>query len=145
MAELWRLKPELSWVQLPVAAGLFTFLYFCLITSKFLYFQHEARCSEHLLAVVTWLFTVCSILPCALLVARCAGLSNGEIRSSLKPSVYLRAPDKDTALSFHAYVLSLISAAMFALISHIDRTSLYCASEYLTETQSTFFCTLSGL
>ena len=28
-------------------AGLFTFLYFCLITSKFLYFQHEARCSKH--------------------------------------------------------------------------------------------------
>ena len=25
----------------------FTFLYFCLITSKFIYFQCEARCSEH--------------------------------------------------------------------------------------------------
>ena len=30
-----------------LAVGLFIFLYFHLITSKFLYFQHEARCSEH--------------------------------------------------------------------------------------------------
>ena len=38
-----------SWlVRLPVAAGLFTFLYFHLKTSKFIYFQREARCSEHL-------------------------------------------------------------------------------------------------
>ena len=44
----WRLKPEVSWVWLPVTAGLFTFLYFHLITSKFIYFQPEARCSEHL-------------------------------------------------------------------------------------------------
>ena len=28
----WQLKPEVSWVQLLVAAGLFTFLYFRLIT-----------------------------------------------------------------------------------------------------------------
>ena len=28
---------QVSWVWLPVAAGLFTFLYFCLITSKFIY------------------------------------------------------------------------------------------------------------
>ena len=28
------------------AASLFAFLYFCLITSKLLYSQHEARCSE---------------------------------------------------------------------------------------------------
>ena len=41
-----RLKPEVFWIQLPAAAGLFTFLYFCLITSKFIYFQHEAKCSE---------------------------------------------------------------------------------------------------
>ena len=41
-------KPEMSWVWLPVAVGLFTFLYFCLITSKFIYFQSEARSSEHL-------------------------------------------------------------------------------------------------
>ena len=27
-AEHWGLKPEVSWVRLPVAAGLFTFLYF---------------------------------------------------------------------------------------------------------------------
>ena len=31
-----------------LAASLFTFLYFSLITSKFFYFQHEARRSEHL-------------------------------------------------------------------------------------------------
>ena len=48
VAEHWRLKPEVSWVQLPVTAGFFTFLYFRLITSKFIYFQREARCSEHL-------------------------------------------------------------------------------------------------
>ena len=33
----WRLKPEVSWVRLPVTAGFFTFLYFRLITSKFIY------------------------------------------------------------------------------------------------------------
>ena len=37
---------ELSWVRLPVTAVFFTFLYFCL-TSKLIYFQREARCSEH--------------------------------------------------------------------------------------------------
>ena len=35
VAERWRLKPEVSWVRLLAAAGLFTFLYFHLITSKF--------------------------------------------------------------------------------------------------------------
>ena len=30
-----------------LAATFFTFLYFCLITSEFIYFQREARCSEH--------------------------------------------------------------------------------------------------
>ena len=35
VAEHWWLKLEVSWVRLPVAAGLFTFLYFHLITSKF--------------------------------------------------------------------------------------------------------------
>ena len=47
-AEHWQLKPEVSWVWLLATAGFFTFLYFCLITSKFIYFQHKARCSEHL-------------------------------------------------------------------------------------------------
>ena len=47
VAEHWRLKPEVSWVRLPATAGFFTFLYFRLITSKFIYFQREARCSEH--------------------------------------------------------------------------------------------------
>ena len=42
-------------------------------------------------------------------------------------------------------MLSLISAAVFALISHVDRRALYCVTEYLSETQSTFFCTLSGM
>ena len=30
-----------------MTGDLFTFLYFHLITSKFIYFQHEARCSEY--------------------------------------------------------------------------------------------------
>ena len=38
-AKHWRLKPEVSWVRLPATAGLFTFLYFRFITSKFIYFQ----------------------------------------------------------------------------------------------------------
>ena len=37
VAEHWRLKPEVSWVRLPATAGFFTFLYFRLITSKFIY------------------------------------------------------------------------------------------------------------
>ena len=37
VAEHWRLKPEVSWVRLLVIAGFFTFLYFRLITSKFIY------------------------------------------------------------------------------------------------------------
>ena len=36
-AEHWRLKPEASWVRLPVTDGFFPFLYFCLIKSKFIY------------------------------------------------------------------------------------------------------------
>ena len=35
LTENWWLKPEMSWVWLPV--GFFTFLYFRLITSKFIY------------------------------------------------------------------------------------------------------------
>ena len=34
--EHWRLKPKVSWVGLPVTAGLFTFLHSRLITSNFL-------------------------------------------------------------------------------------------------------------
>ena len=45
VTEHWWLKPEVSWVQLPATVGLFTLLYFRLITSKFIYFQHEARWS----------------------------------------------------------------------------------------------------
>ena len=45
VVEHWWLKPELSWVQLPAAAGLFTFLYFCFIT--FISSMQEARCSGH--------------------------------------------------------------------------------------------------
>ena len=44
LAEHWWLKPEVSWVRLPVIAVLFTFLYFHHITSKFIYFECEARC-----------------------------------------------------------------------------------------------------
>ena len=48
VAEHWQLKPKVPWVRLPATAGLFTFLFFRLITSKFIYFQREARCSEQL-------------------------------------------------------------------------------------------------
>ena len=47
VAEHWRLKPEVSWVRLPATAGFFIFLYFRLITSKFIYFQREARSFQH--------------------------------------------------------------------------------------------------
>ena len=36
-------------------AGLFTFLYFHLITFTLIYFQLEARCSEHQCAVLHWM------------------------------------------------------------------------------------------
>ena len=48
VAECWQLKPEVSWVRLLVTTDFFTFLYFRLITSEFIYFQREARCSWHL-------------------------------------------------------------------------------------------------
>ena len=48
MAEHWRLKPKVSWVRLLVTAGLFPFLYFCLITTKFIYLEfvtsHTMQC-----------------------------------------------------------------------------------------------------
>ena len=47
VAEHWRLKLEVSWVQLPAIASFFNFFYFCLITSKFIYFQRETRCFQH--------------------------------------------------------------------------------------------------
>ena len=37
VAEHWWLKPEMSWVRLPAAAGRFTFLYLHLITSQLFY------------------------------------------------------------------------------------------------------------
>ena len=40
VAKHWRLKPEVSWVQLLATAGFFTFL------------LHEARCSEHLVSLL---------------------------------------------------------------------------------------------
>ena len=51
VADHWRLKPEMSWVRFwfSTTAGLFTFLYFLLITSEFINFQHEARCCGHIL------------------------------------------------------------------------------------------------
>ena len=39
---------QVSWVRLPATAGFFTFLYFRPITSKFIYFQREARFSKQL-------------------------------------------------------------------------------------------------
>ena len=38
VAEHWRLKSEVSWVRLPVTGKFFTFLYFHLITPKFIYY-----------------------------------------------------------------------------------------------------------
>ena len=52
--QLLGVKPRtpLAWATsaLPLThnSQIATNLYFCLITSKFIYFQHEARCSEHL-------------------------------------------------------------------------------------------------
>ena len=45
VAEHWRLKPEVSWVRLLVAAGLFHFPLFSLHNIRIHYFQVEARCS----------------------------------------------------------------------------------------------------
>ena len=41
VAEYWWLNPVVSWVRLTVTAGLFTSLYFHLITSKFLYIMYN--------------------------------------------------------------------------------------------------------
>ena len=43
VTENWRLKPDVSWATV----GLFTFLYFHLVTYKLLYSDCEARCFEH--------------------------------------------------------------------------------------------------
>ena len=43
---------EVSLVRLPVTAGFFIFLYFRLIISKFIYFQHEARICEQIYSSV---------------------------------------------------------------------------------------------
>ena len=37
VAEHWQFKPEVPWVRLLATAGLFTFLFFRLITSKFIF------------------------------------------------------------------------------------------------------------
>ena len=41
-----RLKPEESWVRLPATAGFFTFLYFRLITSKFISSMRQGALSK---------------------------------------------------------------------------------------------------
>ena len=43
---------EVSWVRLPVTADFFTFLYFRFKTSKFIYFQLEARCFQDLYPLI---------------------------------------------------------------------------------------------
>ena len=48
----WRLKAEVSWVRLLAAAVLFTFTYFILITSKFIYFQCEALTKHYIKTTV---------------------------------------------------------------------------------------------
>ena len=53
VAEHWWLKPEVCWVRLLATA--FTFLYFRHLTSKFSYFQREAKSSEQ---------KVCSTAKC---------------------------------------------------------------------------------
>ena len=59
VAEHWRLKPERCpgfdsrWLP-----AFFTFLYFRLVTSKFLYFQHEARCSERVSRGMTRIYHI---------------------------------------------------------------------------------------
>ena len=60
VAEHCRLKPEVSWVQFPVFAGFSTFLYFRLITSKYLFTLLEFA------AVVVWLHTSVLVVsfPC---------------------------------------------------------------------------------
>ena len=50
VAEYWWLKPNVVW--LPVTTSLFTFLYFHLITSKFLSMRHDALSSQHFRSLV---------------------------------------------------------------------------------------------
>ena len=51
--------------------GCFAFLYFHLIISKFLYFQHEARCSEHTKPVENSMFRIlCSATAIVLTIAQ---------------------------------------------------------------------------
>ena len=46
------LKPEMSWVRLPATAGFFSFLYFRLITSEFIYGKAQVA-SQDKVCVVT--------------------------------------------------------------------------------------------
>ena len=46
--------------QWQATAGFFTSLYFHLITSKFIYFQREARCSQHSVRV-SWIVACCMV------------------------------------------------------------------------------------
>ena len=52
VAEHWWLKPEVSLVQLPVAAGFFTFLCFCLIISKFI---NDDCCYDYMVHSTSWI------------------------------------------------------------------------------------------
>ena len=74
VVEHWWLKPEVVWL-LAAATGLFTFLYFGLITSKYLYTPYSSTpcfvcglMTKHLLPSATVCTLVCaklnSILPC---------------------------------------------------------------------------------
>ena len=58
--ECWRLKSEVSWVWLPVTASFFTFLYFCLITSKYIWGEPE-RAPHY--QVERWIFHLYIYMP----------------------------------------------------------------------------------
>ena len=63
VAEHWRLKPEVSWVRLLVTAGFFTFLYFRLITSKFIYVIETLNCSQKVDSRVSRMCDLGSLVP----------------------------------------------------------------------------------
>ena len=70
VAEHWRLKPVVSWVRLPAAAGLF---HFPLFAPHFIYFQLEARYSQHILHVYK------SCINYAIILVLCRQVSKGVV------------------------------------------------------------------
>ena len=68
VAEHWQLKPAMSWVRLPATAGLFTFLYLRLITSK-LYVESiwnlrsDTKCRLFIVCATSMMTVYCSLVP----------------------------------------------------------------------------------